>query len=558
MTFSILAGLMGGLGLFLLGMRLMTNGLRKAAGSALRHILSTWTKTPTRGIASGFVITALVQSSSAVTVATIGFVNAGLINLQQSIGVIFGSNIGTTITGWLVAAVGFNIKIKALALPLIGVGAILRLTGGNSKRTPVGDALTGFGLFFLGIEILKDSFQDIQPYIDLGSLTTDGFTCALIFLCVGFILTFLMQSSSAAMAIVLTAAVSGIMSIECAAAAVIGTNIGTTSTAALSVIGATDNAKKVAAAHILFNAGTGATALILLPVLISIILGAERAFSNFPSPAVTLAVFHTIFNTLGVMIFTPFAPRMVSFLDRKIGKKIPDIAKPKYLDDNIVKTPSLAIDALFLELGRMGEQSRLLSQKAVASNYRYPDLLKDMTAIDGLITEVRKFCTKLHKEDLPNNVAETLPKALRVVQYYRSIIEVIRNISRDHVILNHILPGDLDESVHDFKMFVKDILNVAHTPCSPEFEDIEFMRAQLSDKYHELKAAILDAGARGRIEIEHMVELLEYYSRTRRLVSQAIKAAVYWADMRDYSETCRHAAENNDYAWISPEIPENQ
>ncbi len=558
MTFSLLAGLMGGLGLFLLGMRLMTAGLRKAAGSALRHILRTWTRTPTRGIMSGFFITALVQSSSAVTVAAIGFVNAGLINLQQSIGVIFGSNIGTTITGWLVAAVGFNVKIKALALPLIGTGAVLRLTGGNTRRTPLGDTITGFGLFFLGIGVLKDSFQHIQPFIDLGSMTSDGAACALIFLCVGFLLTFLMQSSSAAMAIVLTAAVSGIMGIECAAAAVIGTNIGTTSTAALSVIGATNNAKKVAAAHIFFNLGTGLVALILLPLLISLIVGFEHMFSATPSPALTLAVFHTIFNILGVLMITPFTRQLVKQLDRKIGTGVPEAAKPRYLDSNILKTPSLALDALFLELGRLGEMSRLMAQKAIASNYRYSELLKDMTANEGLITAIRKFCTKLQKEDLSDEVAEKLPEVLRVVQYYRSMMEVIHMVSREHVTLNHILPGDVDDSVYTFKIFVKDLLNVAHTPCSPEFESIEFMEEKLTEVYHKLKADILDAGAKGRIDIEHMVELLEYYSKTKRLVKQAVKAAVHWADMRDISETCRFAAENNDYTWKLPEAPENQ
>ncbi len=128
MTFSILAGLFGGLGLFLLGMRLMTKGLRNAAGPALRKILSQWTKTPFRGLFSGFMVTALVQSSSAITVAVIGFVNAGLMSMAQSVGVIFGSNIGTTVTGWIVAAVGVSVKVKALALPLIGIGALLRLT----------------------------------------------------------------------------------------------------------------------------------------------------------------------------------------------------------------------------------------------------------------------------------------------------------------------------------------------------------------------------------------------------------------------------------------------
>ncbi len=256
MTLSILAGLFGGLGLFLLGMRLMTKGMRNAAGPALRQILGQWTKTPLRGLFSGFMITALVQSSSAITVAVIGFVNAGLMTMAQSIGVIFGSNIGTTITGWIVAAVGVSVKVKALALPLVGLGALLRLTSGNSRRKYLGDALTGFGIFFLGIEILQSTFHSVENSIDLSALNFGGITGLIVFVGIGFILTLLMQSSSAAMALVLTAAMSGVLTLESAAAAVIGTNIGTTTTAVLSVIGATYNAKKVAAAHIIFNLTT--------------------------------------------------------------------------------------------------------------------------------------------------------------------------------------------------------------------------------------------------------------------------------------------------------------
>ena len=256
MTIGSVATLVGGVGLFLLGMRFMTQGLRMAAGRALRNILGKWTRTVFRGILSGFLITALVQSSSAVTVAVIGFVNAGLMSLSQTVGMIYGSNVGTTVTGWIVAAVGLDVNIKALALPLIGLGAVLRLIGENDRRAHLGDALAGFGLFFLGIEVLQSSFMGIGKSVSLDA-GGGGILGVTIFLGIGFGLTTLMQSSSAAMAVVLTACAGGLVPLTSAAGAVIGTNIGTTSTAALSAIGATANARKVAWVHVIFNLVTG-------------------------------------------------------------------------------------------------------------------------------------------------------------------------------------------------------------------------------------------------------------------------------------------------------------
>jgi phosphate:Na+ symporter len=546
----------GGLGLFLLGMRLMTNGLRKAAGTALKTILSQWTNTPAKGIASGFCFTALVQSSSAVTIAAIGFVNAGLMTLNQSIGVIFGSNIGTTVTGWLVTLVGFDIKIKALALPLIGIGAILRLSGNQTRRASFGDALTGFGLFFLGIEVLKDSFNAVQPMIDLGTISNEGILSVLLFLVIGFMLTLIMQSSSAAMALVLTAAASGITTPLCAAAAVIGTNVGTTSTAAISVIGATNNAKKVAAAHIIFNLGTGIMALVLLPVLLWIIQTVQHAVSDQPSITMTLALFHTIFNILGVCLFTPFIQQLTNLLNRKVGTHAPETSVPKYLDMNIASTPVLAVEALYLELGRLGEQTRAMAQHVLASSCRYSSLLKELTAVEGLIAAIRAYAINVQKMDLQLPTAEGLPRMLRVIQYYSTVLEIIHRTSREHPTLNHIIPGQVDDFVYEFKTQAKDMLNVAHTPCSEEFESLEHLLGKLQDKYQELKSALLEAGASGTLEIDHMAELLEYYSSIRRMVEQAIKGSIYWAETRDISETCRHEAEQDNFTWKPLEATE--
>lgn len=547
-TFSIIAGLFGGLGLFLLGMRLMTLGLRNAAGNALRTILGKWTRTAGRGLFSGFMITALVQSSSAITVAVIGFVNAGLMTLPQSVGVIFGSNIGTTVTSWIVAAVGVSVNVKALALPMVGLGAILRLTGGETRRKHLGDALAGFGVFFLGIETLQATFQGLDRMVDLAAYNIGGVGGVLLFTAVGAVLTLLMQSSSAAMALVLTAAMSGIITLESAAAATIGTNIGTTSTALFSVIGATYNAKKVAAAHILFNLGTGLVALLTIPLLlkgVSLLAALDPEYDT----ATALALFHTVFNILGVALFLPFTHRLTSFLDRHIGREMAELGKPRYLDNNLLATPSLAVDALFMELGRLGEMTRDVCRKALASKFRHTDFLKDRTAVETLIAAVRAYCVKLQRFDLPGPAAIRMPAALRVVQYYRKTLNIIADIHQQHAELDHKLPGLAGESARQFRRDARDLLDVAHTPCAPEFADLGKLVHQLDDQYHELKDALLKAGAQGSLELDRMVSFLEYYSHVRQMCDQAVKGTTYWARLLDIELTCANADKDNEYAW---------
>ena len=548
MIFSLIAGLVGGLGLFLLGMRLMTKGLRNAAGNALRNILGKWTKTPLRGLFSGFMITALVQSSSAITVAVISFVNAGLMTMGQSVGVIFGSNIGTTITGWIVAAVGVNVKVKALALPLIGLGALLRLTGEHTRRKHIGDALTGFGLFFLGIEVLQTTFQDLGTTIDLSVYNVGGVSGILLFVFIGAVLTLLMQSSSAAIALILTAAMSGMVTLETAAAAAIGTNIGTTSTALFSVIGATHNAIKVAAAHIIFNLGTGLVALALIRPLLNAV-NALAAFFGGSDAATAIAIFHTMFNILGVMIFLPFTTPLVDLLDRHIGREAAMLGKPRYLDDNVVKTPSLVMDALFMELGRVGEMVRLMCQKALNSNFRHKDFYQDKAAFESLSEAIRNYCVKIQRLDLPDHAAVKLPLALRVNQYFRRTMDIMSDMQKRLDMQGMVLPEHTRQTAETFKQEIRDILNVAHTPCSPEFVNIHKLMHHLDDTYHELKDELLKVGASGELPLNDMVANLEFHSQMRAMCEKAVKGTTFWALLRDTELTCAAADIDNAYSW---------
>ncbi|MGB5520809.1 MAG: Na/Pi symporter, partial [Gammaproteobacteria bacterium] len=359
--------LAGGLGLFLLAVTMITDGLKLAAGHTLRDLLGKWTRSPAHGILTGLSITALVQSSSAVTVATIGFVNAGLLTMYQALGVVYGANIGTTMTGWLVAIVGFKIKVEMFALPMIGIGMLLRLTGGDSRRAQLGLALAGFGLFFIGIDVLKEAFEGLAAAIDLQKLTLDGVAAVFLFLGIGFMMTVLTQSSSAAIAITLTAATGGIVGLYAAAAMVIGANVGTTSTAGFAVIGATPNAKRVAAAHVIFNLATAMVALLILPVLIWVVRSTGKIVGLEDVPAVTLALFHTTFNILGVLLMLPVSSRLARFLDKRFVTLEEIEGRPRYLDKTVAVSPALAINALALEQSRIASIARRMATEVMSA-----------------------------------------------------------------------------------------------------------------------------------------------------------------------------------------------
>ncbi len=233
------------------------------------------------------------------------------------------------------AIIGFKIKIETFALPIIGLGMLLRLTGGDSRRAPLGIALAGFGLFFIGIDVLKDAFEGLATTIDLQQISMDGVAGVLLFVGIGFLMTVLTQSSSAAIAITLTAATGGILELSPAAAMVVGANVGTTSTAMIAVIGATPNAKRVAAAHVIFNVATGLVALLTLPLLFWLVRNTGKLLGMEDNPAITLALFHTTFNILGVLLMWPATGWLTRFLEKRFVSLEEIEGRPKYLDKTV-------------------------------------------------------------------------------------------------------------------------------------------------------------------------------------------------------------------------------
>lgn len=333
--------LLGGIGLFLLGMVLLTDGLKAFAGQALQEALVRFTGTPAKAFASGALVTLLVQSSSATTVTLIGFVSAGLIPFSQAVGVVMGASLGTTGTSWIVSVLGLKVSLGFYALPLVGVGALLRLLSRGRWRA-LGLALAGFGLIFVGIETLQEGMQGVAGAFDLARLPAAGVRGALAAMAIGIVMTVLMQSSSAAVATTLTGLHAGAVNFEQAAALVIGAAVGTTVTGALAAIGGSVPARRTALAHVLFNLATGLIAIALLPVLLASLAVAQRRFELAPG-AVSLAAFHTLFIGLGVVIFLPFTDRLAGWIERLVPDRGPRLTR--HLDDSLLQAPPVALAA---------------------------------------------------------------------------------------------------------------------------------------------------------------------------------------------------------------------
>lgn len=535
----VIAGMLaGGLGLFLLAVNMITDGLKAAAGNALRNLLSNWTRSPLHGIFTGLLITAVVQSSSAVTVATIGFVNAGLLSMRRSLGIVYGSNIGTTMTGWLVAIIGLKINIEAFALPMIGLGMLLRLGGGESRRASVGVALVGFGLFFIGIDVLKDAFDSLVVTIDLNKFTVDGVLGVALYVGIGFLMTVLTQSSSAAIAITLTAATGGVLGLYAAAAMVIGANVGTTSTAAIAVIGATSNAKRVASAHIIFNAGTGVVALLALPVLFWIVEGTGELLGLEANPVVTLALFHTVFNILGVLLMFPVNNRLAGFLEKCFVTQDEVEGRPRYLDKTVAVSPILAVNALALELARLTTVVRRMGLSALSSEAGNGKRnLTDDEVVQKLAAAVSEFIVHLEGKLLSKEISEQLAKVLRAEQHLLACADHALLVAGAQARLETISDELLVAGNARFRARVASLITMANPEESDiSVSEINLQLEQVQIAYDEVKAALLLAGAELRISIPVMIDLIDQNSRIRRMSRQMAKAMHFLRELSMIAE----------------------
>ncbi|TVP96848.1 MAG: Na/Pi cotransporter family protein [Planctomycetaceae bacterium] len=444
---SLFSEFIGGLGLFLLGMKSMSDGMQAVAGASLRKMISVVTKNRLMALMMGILVTCVVQSSSITTVMTVGFVNSGLMTLQQAVGVIMGANIGTTITGWILV-----LQIGKYGLPLVGVSAFVFLFSKSDRWRYWGMALMGVGMVFFGLELMKDAcaiikenpnfeewFHQFQANNYLGVLK-----CAM----VGCLLTVFVQSSSATLGITISLAYQGVISYPTAAALVLGENVGTTVTAFFASLGATTAARRAAYFHIIFNLiGVFWITLIFAFYIrfIQWLLGGNvteptetSAGMTYPNTTAAIAATHSIFNIVNTILFFPFVPLLVRMLDHIVPAK--DFKEKPHLTDldiRMLDTPALAIQQSRNEIEKMGDGcEKMLNwlddlRDQTEPNKALADRLKHREQVfDSVQDEVAAFVTNLLANTLPHSVADEARRQLSLADEYESVSDYLLSLDK--------------------------------------------------------------------------------------------------------------------------------
>lgn len=459
--------LIGALGLFLFGMKVMSDALLKLAGNRMRSILATMTSNRFFGIFTGFLITSVIQSSSATTLMVVSFSNAGLLTLAESISVIMGANIGTTITAWLITILGFKVSMSAIALPLVGFGFIFTFLK-KAQYKNWGNFIIGFAILFIGLQFLKDTMPDLNSNPEilsfLSQYTDKGYLSILLFLFIGTVLTVVIQSSSATMALTLIMTAEGWIPFELAAAMILGENVGTTITANLAAIISNYRAKRTARAHLIFNLiGVLWMLILFYPFLEFVVwlttyLGSDSPYLNAAAIPVAISLFHTTFNIINTFLLVWFIKPIARLVERIVAVKLlpeKEIDEPKFLTKEKLKYPETAIETLV-------DESKYLYRNAIfeivshALNIHREDIKSDLklkkvikkskvpfetdirklyaTKVKHIYGEIINYATKAQilldlNEAQTNHITEIKVANRKMVEIIRDVGELSRNVS---------------------------------------------------------------------------------------------------------------------------------
>ena len=523
---TMLGSLVGGLGLFMLGMSLMSDGLKQLAGNKLNHVLQNWTSTKLRGITTGFLLTTIIQHSGAVTLATIGFANAGILNLRRAMWIIFGCNVGTVVTGWMVILVGFNFKIESFALPLIGFGMVLRLFGQNRGYANIGLAIAGFGLLFMGIAALKNSFAGADSLFDLhyssGLLAAD----IVLFALAGFVLTTLLQSSTIMLILVITSLAGGVIALLPAAAIIIGSNVGSTTTALFAAIGSQPIAKRIVAVHVVFNLLSAAFCMVMLLPLLWAIDGVQQLLFDQVQAATTLVLFHTAFNVLGVVLIWRLADPLEKWLSGKFTSTKDTISDPKYLDKTTLEVPHLAITSIRLELQRLNQHVLQNARHSIHHNQSIAWLQQQHESTKQHVLKLGEFSAQLYQQHISEQIADQLTDLLRISQYYETISALTISIAKSRPLSRQPIEAELQQRLTSFDVDCLLLLDTARLDTVDN--SMKSMLDTLEKNYLSLKSLLLRRGAEGRLSIARMEKELQTTSQQRRLCQQAVKANIFF------------------------------
>ncbi len=455
--------LLGALGMFLYGMNLMSSGLQKAAGEKLRGFLSAMTSNPFKGVMTGLGITTVIQSSSATTVMVVSFVNAGLLTLAQAIGVIMGANIGTTVTAWMVSWLGFKADISLLAVPLMLFGFLFS-NSKKDKRKNIGELIVGFSLLFLGLSLMKDSVPDLRETPQVLDFVTSwsarGFSSVLLFLAFGTILTLVLQSSSATMAITLIMLSMGWIPFEMACAMVLGENIGTTITANIAASVGNTQAKRAALSHTIFNVFGVLWALILYKPFLQLVGTITEHLFGLPNPAADgfvvtdsnspegtaalygLSMLHTLFNLTNTIIliwFTKWIAQAVSWIIPTPKNQEKEVFRLKYISAGPLATPELSVEQAFEEIihfANISKNGANYAQNAIneADSDKFEELRSKLVKYeeisDSIEYEIAAFLNGVSAEAVSENTSIKIKSMYKIIGELESLGDSCETISR--------------------------------------------------------------------------------------------------------------------------------
>ncbi|MDA9056298.1 Na/Pi symporter [Flavobacteriaceae bacterium] len=514
--------ILAGVSILLFGMIMLEEGFKVFTKGPLQNILKGVTDKLYKSLTAGAFVTALIQSSSLVSVITISFISAGLISLSGGLGLIFGANIGTTATAWLVAGFGLKIKISALAMPVLIFGLIFSFQKKKSLKG-IGNVLAGLGFFFLGIHYMKEGFDVFKDFIDLTQFAVTGFLGALLYTGLGILITTILQSSSATLALILTALAAQQIEYENALALAIGANVGTTITAILGSLGSNIAGKRLAGGHLVFNVVTGFVALVLIFPLARLVNVIADLVNIAPTDyTLKLAIFHTIFNVMGVLIMIPFISKLEKLLIRVFKEKInKDIDEPKYLNKAVLEFPSSAVTALFKE-SKYLYQNAIFKIVAHGLNIHRADIKSDLKIkkiikkstdpmeidveemyykkVKTIYSEILIYATIIH-DDL--KLSKTQSKAVNDIKTAnRKMVEIIKDVRELHknvsFSLEHQNPHLLKE-YDGFRKKVTKVLRIIYLFRTEEYS------SKFSTKLSELKSEAKEHIRQSNTSIDNLI-----------------------------------------------------
>lgn len=510
----------GGIGIFLLGMVLLTEGLKTAAGDAMRRILSRFTGGPVSAVFTGTTIAAVVQSSTATTVMTLGFVSAGLLPFVQAIGIVFGARIGTTSTGWMVSLLGLKLGIGTLAFIFVGIGALLRLLG-KGRASPIGLALAGIGLIFVGIDTLQEGMIGLAERIDPSTLPAGTGWSRLILLGIGVVMTVVMQSSSAAIATTLTAYAAGTIDLYQAASLVIGQNLGTIVTPIIASIGASTPARRTALSHILFNTTSAVATFATFPIAVR----AAAAFAGWAFPgsdSVVIAIFDTGMNLLGVLILLPVLGPFARLIERLVPERGP--ALTRYLDSSVASVSSLAVDAARRTVMETAGVLTGAAQIALRGTPRERSLEQTLTSADAALAAVRRFLSDIQSTpETPREHALHLD-VLHTVDHLESLIAALEKTRYLPLLTSPGESSELAAEVRDRLEPIEEWLRSGEGAAP--IETAANLTANVADRRRTARLTLMDGTATGALSPDDALEQMDALRWVDRVVYHICRATI--------------------------------